>query len=87
MQKVGLKTVEDLIDFAADGLSEGLARQQVRGTTALFNILNDHKVAYLADEVGLGKTYVALGVMALFRYFKPDARILIITPKENIQRK
>ena len=35
----------------------------------------------------MGKTYVALGVMALLRYFDPRARIIVIAPRENIQRK
>ena len=43
--------------------------------------------AYLADEVGMGKTYVALGVMSLLRYFDPHSRIVVIAPRENIQRK
>ena len=42
-------------------------------------------MAYLADEVGMGKTYVALGALALFRHFHPDFRVLIIAPRENIQ--
>ena len=30
---------------------------------------------------------VALGAIALFRHFHPDFRVLVIAPKENIQRK
>ena len=50
-------------------------------------MLATNRVAYIADEVGLGKTYVALGVMALVRHFRPGARILVLAPKENIQKK
>ena len=53
----------------------------------MHNILERHNVAYLADEVGMGKTYVALGAMALFRHFEPEFRVLVIAPRENIQRK
>ena len=35
----------------------------------------------------MGKTYVALGAMALFRHFQPNFRLLVIAPRENIQRK
>ena len=35
----------------------------------------------------MGKTYVALGAVALFRHFNPDFRLLVIAPRENIQRK
>ena len=35
----------------------------------------------------MGKTYVALGALALFRHFDPSFRVLVIAPRENIQRK
>ena len=35
----------------------------------------------------MGKTYVALGALALLRHFNPRCRVLIIAPRENIQRK
>ena len=35
----------------------------------------------------MGKTYVALGTVALFRHFHPHWRVLYITPRENIQQK
>jgi hypothetical protein len=35
----------------------------------------------------MGKTYVALGAVALFRHFDPNFRLLVIAPRENIQRK
>jgi len=50
-------------------------------------MLQKHHVAYLADEVGLGKTYVALTALAIFRHFNPDFRALIIAPRQNIQLK
>jgi hypothetical protein len=63
------------------------AESQLEGAVAIHNILQRENVAYLADEVGLGKTYVALAVLALFRHFTPAFRVLIIAPKLNIQRK
>ena len=81
--------VRQVIDFAPTELARGFgfAEQQQRGTTALFNMLQRNRCAYLADEVGMGKTYVALGIMALTRYFNPHARIVVVAPRENIQRK
>ena len=35
----------------------------------------------------MGKTYVALAVVALIRHFHPKTRLLVIAPRENIQRK
>jgi CRISPR/Cas system-associated exonuclease Cas4 (RecB family) len=35
----------------------------------------------------MGKIYVALGALALFRHFNPEFRVLVIAPRENIQRK
>jgi superfamily II DNA or RNA helicase len=63
------------------------AEEQLRGAVAIHNILERERVAYLADEVGMGKTYVALGAVALFRHFSPTFRVAVIAPRENIQAK
>ncbi|MBI4635851.1 MAG: DEAD/DEAH box helicase family protein [Candidatus Rokubacteria bacterium] len=92
---LSLDTAAELLDFegrsradAARGrLGPEAARNQLEGAVALRNILEKRGFAYLADEVGMGKTYVALGVLALFRHFQPDFRVLIIAPRANIQRK
>src|SRR5215218_9599348 len=63
------------------------AKEQLRGAVAIHNILQREGVAYLADEVGMGKTYVALGAIALFRHFHPQFRVAVIAPRENIQQK
>ena len=89
MSTVTPSFVREIIDFAPTELARGFgfAEQQLHGTAALFNMLQRNRCAYLADEVGMGKTYVALGVMALTRYFNPHARIVVVAPRENIQRK
>ncbi len=100
MNRIGFDLATELIDFTgnahrASGESEGhrsdisttLARSQLEGSVAAYNMLACNQVAYIADEVGLGKTYVALGVMGMVRHFRPNARILVLAPKENIQRK
>jgi hypothetical protein len=50
----------------------------------------DNKYLYIGDEVGLGKTYVALGIASLLRHFSenPDSYTdLILVPKKNLQYK
>jgi hypothetical protein len=87
---VTTETARQLLDF--NGRSEvarSVAQVQLRGSVAIHNILarDPGRVAYLADEVGLGKTYVALGTIALLRHYHPDLRVLYIVPKANLQRK
>ena len=89
MRPITPEFLDQLIDFAPSGAArdQAFAAQQREGTVAAFNMLARNGCAYLADEVGMGKTYVALGVMSLLRYFDPHARIVVIAPRENIQRK
>lgn len=63
------------------------AQEQLDGAVALHHILERHRVAYLADEVGMGKTYVALAAVALFRHIHPEFRVCVIAPRKNIQKK
>src|SRR5918994_8007139 len=90
---ISLATARELLDFGGgnDGavyrISPAQAEMQLEGAVAIYNILEKYGVAYLADEVGMGKTYVALGTFALFRHFNPSFRLLVIAPKENIQQK
>lgn len=89
MKTVSLEFAKELIDFAPAGDSglASIAASQLKGSVAAFNMLIRNRVAYLADEVGLGKTYVALGVLGMFRHLNPAARVLVIAPRENIQLK
>ena len=84
---IGLETAGSLLNFGSR-IGEGpRSEEQLKGAVAIHNMLEKHRVAYLADEVGMGKTYVALGVLALFRHFHPDFKVLIIAPRKNIQKK
>jgi len=86
---IGLDTARQLLDFRGPNraITDEAAEEQLRGAVALHNILETERVGYLADEVGMGKTYVALGALALFRHFDPGFRVLVIAPRENIQVK
>ena len=89
MKSIDTSYACELINFAATERAQkmGFAESQLQGATAAFNMLHRNGIAYLADEVGMGKTYVALGAMSLFRFQNPGARILVIAPRENIQQK
>ena len=65
--------------------NEDIPLTQSRGVTALCKILSSRKYAYLADEVGMGKTYQALGVITMLLAERPRAKILIIAPSKNVQ--
>jgi hypothetical protein len=84
---IDLDTAGELLDFGTRIGAGPRAREQLEGAVALHRLLHEQRVAYLADEVGMGKTYVALGALALFRHFQPDFRVLVIAPRENIQNK
>lgn len=83
---IDLEAARALLDFSKR-IDAHRAEEQLRGAVALHNILEKERFAYLADEVGMGKTYVALGALALFRHFAPGFRTLIIAPRKNIQEK
>jgi len=81
------RTAARLLDFRGKTMTESAAREQLRGAVAVHNVLQSEGVAYLADEVGMGKTYVALGAAALLRHFEPNMRVLVLAPRGNIQKK
>lgn len=75
-------------------IDEDIANRQFDVIIKAFNYLiqEENKFIYIADEVGLGKTYVALGIASLLRRFcEPERRAvykdLIIVPKQNLQYK
>lgn len=88
--RIDLETARQIIDFSGgrDDLTD-LAQVQLEGAVALYNKINDPdcQLGYLADEVGMGKTYIALGVIALMRYFNPSLRVLFVCPGRNVQDK
>ena len=84
---IDVSAAAKLLDLGARIGGGPRAQEQLEGAVAIHNILSEHGVAYLADEVGMGKTYVALGALALFRHYDPQFRVLFIAPRENIQLK
>lgn len=88
-EKVSLKSVKQVISFAGKESSfkgdNNIPELQTQGVTALCKILNNRQYAYLADEVGMGKTYQAIGVISMLLKEKPNAKILIIAPNRSVQ--
>lgn len=91
-KKVGPQDVSKSMNFDASdeawqygsGDPEGMPSIQTEGVAYLWNLLADHRVALLADEVGMGKTFQALGVAALLWRSKPDAKVLVMAPNLDI---
>jgi len=84
--------VRELIDFGlpdeqGGGRYASMSKLQAEGVAAIYDILCRLDFAYLADEVGMGKTYQALGVAAVLWNLKPDARIVFVSPRANLQTK
>ena len=89
---VSVEQIQSLMSFGGKdpvsraATSKAMVKQQTEGVAALCSILQKQPFAYLADEVGLGKTVQALGVAAWCRHENANSRILVITPREVIQR-
>ncbi|MEN9579655.1 MAG: hypothetical protein RJA70_2664 [Pseudomonadota bacterium] len=82
----GLEEARRFIDLGAQLVdAPDMGEEQLQGAVALKSILEQHGVAYLADEVGMGKTFVALALVALCRHEDPNFRVLVIAPRKNIQ--
>lgn len=59
---------------------------QAEGVAGICQRLSKHNIAFLADEVGMGKTIQAFGVMSML--WKEDkfkkARVLVFTPRREV---
>ena len=75
-----------------ESIADEIAFRQLNVIEKAYDYLSqeNNNIIYIADEVGLGKTYIALGIASLFRHFSKDPekhRDLIIVPKKNLQQK
>ncbi|MFT5163026.1 MAG: hypothetical protein ACI9FJ_001607 [Alteromonadaceae bacterium] len=61
------------------------AKLQSIGVAALWHRIEEDHFAYLADEVGMGKTRQAMGVIATLFLRKPNARVVVICPGKPLQ--
>ena len=89
-KQISPEDVGELIDLTVEDdakETQSMAELQRQGIAALYNILCKHDFSYLADEVGMGKTYQALGLAAILWSEAPSSRILFISPRQNLQYK
>lgn len=70
-----------------DGIPLSDVRRQEDTVLSGLEMLDDQPGIVLADEVGMGKTYEALGIAAAFRQQKPNARVVILTPGPDLNKK
>lgn len=61
-----------------------MSSRQAEGVAHLWNGLSRDRVALLADEVGTGKTFQALGVVVLLWRMNPKAKVLVMAPNRDI---
>jgi hypothetical protein len=75
-------------------IDEQIAERQFEVIVKAYNHLSqeNNNFIYIADEVGLGKTFVALGIASLLRRFckqerRANYKDVILVPKQNLQHK
>lgn len=77
---------------SSDLIHPAVAERQLEVIRKGFNYLiqPENNALYIADEVGLGKTYIALGIASLLRHFSQQPETyqdVILAPKSNLQTK
>jgi Helicase conserved C-terminal domain/SNF2-related domain len=72
---------------ARDGVPADDVERQEDTVLRALAMLDERPGVVLADEVGMGKTYEALGLVAAIRHEKPKARVLILTPGPDLNTK
>lgn len=84
------EAVRSYIDFdghdATRPTPSAQAVLQSKGVAALWHLLETKSFAYLADEVGMGKTRQAMGVIATQFLRNPDSRVAIVCSNATLQR-
>lgn len=93
MQYINDNTIRSILNLQGSPLiQKSIADRQIEVIRKGFNFLSqeENNVLYIADEVGLGKTYIALGIASLLRHFSSNPEThqdVIIVPKNNLQLK
>ena len=67
-----------------DDADKSMAQKQAEGVAYLWSLLSKQNLAILADEVGMGKTFQAIGVILNLWKIKPNAKVLVIAPNREI---
>ncbi len=93
MSYINTTDIKQILDLKSSELiTSSIADRQLEVIRKGFNFLKqeENNTLYIADEVGLGKTYIGLGIASLLRHFSnnPDSyQDVILVPKENLQTK
>jgi SNF2-related domain/Helicase conserved C-terminal domain len=75
------------LDMSAPGMATTDARRQARSARLVTEILDRRPGFVLADEVGMGKTYVTFGVIALHTERAGRFRTLVVAPGRELAAK
>jgi hypothetical protein len=70
-----------------DGIPAGEVLRQEQTVLSALRMLENRPGLALADEVGMGKTFEALGIAAAVRYANPESRIVVVTPGPELKVK
>ncbi|PKN19286.1 MAG: hypothetical protein CVU71_07190 [Deltaproteobacteria bacterium HGW-Deltaproteobacteria-6] len=70
-------------EISLEGSSQSCLQSE--GVAALWHLLNTKGYAYLADEVGMGKTRQAMGVIATQFLSDPNSHVVIVCPRRTLQ--
>lgn len=70
-----------------DGVPTGDVERQEQTVLRALEVLENRPGVVLADEVGMGKTFEALGILAAFRHANAKARMVILTPGPDLNQK
>ncbi|CAN0628118.1 Helicase [Burkholderia multivorans] len=71
----------------SDSIPIGDIDRQEDTVIRALNMLDDRPGIVLADEVGMGKTYEALGIAATTRHANRRSRVVVITPGPDLNTK
>ena len=70
-----------------DGIPIADIERQEDTVIRALDMLDERPGIVLADEVGMGKTYEALGIAAAMRHSKRRSRIVVVTPGPDLNNK
>lgn len=84
-----MKTLKDILTEPSDlnpALKNDWARQKRTAEEIARRFHDGRRTVLVADEVGMGKTYVALAVMAqhIFQTDKNDRKVLLVVPTSSV---
>jgi hypothetical protein len=88
-----LSNISSILNLRSNtSIAPELAERQLLTIEKGYQFLSksDNNLLYIADDVGLGKTYIAIGIALMFRHFAhvpENHKDVIIVPKHNLQEK